>query len=77
MPSDPARLAPPPCEAIGPARPICGFTNPEDIVALPGGRALLIGEYGQSAHESGGLVVFDLETEERTVVYRGGHDEAR
>ena len=37
------------CEPIGNARPICGFSNPEDIVALPGEQAVLIGEYGASA----------------------------
>ena len=41
------------CEAIGNARPICGFSNPEDIVALPGDQAILIGEYGASAEASG------------------------
>lgn len=61
------------CGRKGPARAICGFTNPEDMVPLPGDRALLIGEYGQSADDhSGGLVVFDLATESRTVVYQGG-----
>ncbi len=65
------------CEAVGPARPICEFTNPEDMVALPGDRAILIGEYGQSADDhSGGLVVFDLESEKRTVVFRGGEKPA-
>jgi hypothetical protein len=24
------------CEAVGPARPICGFQNPEDLELLPG-----------------------------------------
>lgn len=61
------------CGRAGPARALCGFTNPEDMVPLPGDRALLIGEYGQSADDhAGGLVVFDLATESRTVVYRGG-----
>ena len=37
------------CDAIGNAKPICGFSNPEDIVVLPGNQAILIGEYGASA----------------------------
>lgn len=65
------------CEPKGNARPICGFTNPEDMVALPGGQAILIGEYGASAEaHSGGLVVFELDSEVRRTVYRGGRGEA-
>lgn len=63
----------PDCSPRGPARPICGFTNPEDMVPLPGNEAILIGEYGQSAEDHAGeLVVFDLASESRTVAFRGG-----
>jgi hypothetical protein len=65
------------CEPKGNARPICTFTNPEDMVPLPGNQAILIGEYGASAEEhSGGLVVFELESEVRRTVYRGGESKA-
>ena len=65
------------CEAKGNARPICSFTNPEDIVSLPGNRALLIGEYGASAEDhSGGLVIFELDSETRRTIYRGGEGKA-
>jgi len=65
------------CEAKDNARPICGFTNPEDIVPLPGDQAVLIGEYGTSAEDhSGGLVTLNLETEEKQTVFRGGEKEA-
>jgi len=65
------------CEPVGRARPICGFMNPEDMVALPGGEAILIGEYGKYAPgHTGGLVVFDLRTEERRRVFEGGRDSA-
>lgn len=75
--ADPAASATAECGRKGPARAICGFTNPEDMVPLPGDRALLVGEYGQSADDhSGALVVFDLATESRTVVYRGGEGAA-
>ena len=60
------------CEAIGNARPICGFSNPEDIVALPGGQAILIGEYGASAEASGTLLVFELESEKKRTAFQGG-----
>ena len=65
------------CEPKDNARPICGFTNPEDIVALPGDKVILIGEYGTSAEDhSGGLVTLNLETEEKLTVFRGGENEA-
>ncbi len=34
------------CEASETLTPICAFQSPEDIEVLPGGRALLVGEYG-------------------------------
>ena len=44
------------CVPKGNARPICGFSNPEDIVALPGDQAILIGEYGASAAATGSSI---------------------
>lgn len=65
------------CEPVGPARPICGFMNPEDMVALPGGQAILVGEYGKYAPgHTGGLVLFDLRTEERKRIFEGGRESA-
>ena len=65
------------CEPVGRARPICGFINPEDMVPLPGGQTILVGEYGQSAESHvGGLVLFDLRTEERKTVFEGGGESA-
>lgn len=61
------------CDPIGNARPICGFSNPEDIVALPGNQAILIGEYGASSEVSGRLLVFELESEKQHTVFQGGH----
>ncbi len=60
------------CEPIGNARPICGFSNPEDIVALPGDEAILIGEYGASAAATGRLLVLELDNEQQHTVYQGG-----
>jgi len=66
-------IAPSDCEPVGPARPVCQFENPEDMVPLPGNRALLIGEYGTSAEDhAGGIVLFDLASEARRTVYAGG-----
>ena len=68
-----AVILPEDCAPLGPARPICSFTNPEDIVPLPGAQALLIGEYGSTAaDQAGGLVLFELATERVRPVYRGG-----
>lgn len=60
------------CVSKSNARPICEFTNPEDMVALPGGQAILLGEYGGSSEVPGGLVVFELESEKQRTVFSGG-----
>ena len=61
------------CEAVGRARPICGFQNPEDLVALPGGEAVLVSEYGSmQGDRPGALSLFVLENERRHVLFRGG-----
>jgi len=65
------------CVARDNARPICTFSNPEDMVPLPGNQALLIGQYGEAGSgHSGGLVVFELESEEVRSVFRGGAEAA-
>ena len=61
------------CQAIGNARPICGFQNPEDLVALPDDDAILVSEFGSiSGGKAGVLSLFVPETEERRVIFRGG-----
>ena len=60
------------CVSKDNARPICEFTNPEDMVALPGGQAILIGEYGGSSEVPGRLVVFELESEKQYTLFPGG-----
>ena len=60
------------CVPKGNARPICEFANPEDMIALPGGQAILIGELGRSRETGGQLVVFELESEKRHTLFRGG-----
>jgi hypothetical protein len=61
------------CDPIGPARPICGFQNPEDLELLPDGQHLLVGEFGSMEGErAGALSLLDIASEQRTVLYRGG-----
>ncbi|MDG2304148.1 MAG: SMP-30/gluconolactonase/LRE family protein [Candidatus Binatia bacterium] len=50
------------CEPVGEMTPHCGFKNPEDLVALPGGRFLLLSEMGSmlDASVEGELSVFDI-----------------
>lgn len=49
------------CEPAGTMAPVCRFSNPEDIEALPDGRTLLVSQMGRSmSHpDPGSLVFFD------------------
>lgn len=48
------------------------------MVVLPGNRALIIGEYGNSPEQhSGALILFDLATEETTSLFRAGSQAGR
>lgn len=61
------------CVPEGPARPICGFRNPEDLVALPGGEAILVSEYGaMEGDRPGRLALLTLADERRSVLFAGG-----
>jgi hypothetical protein len=61
------------CDAVGPARPICGFHNPEDLELLPDGESLLVSEFGSiDGTRPGALARLDLASDARTVLYRGG-----
>jgi len=63
------------CEPRGAARPVCGFQNPEDLVVVPGTHLLIVSEYGAlDGTRPGRLVLFDLATDARTVLYAGGGD---
>jgi len=63
------------CEARGNARPICGFQSPEDLVALPGGEAVLVSEYGaMEGNRPGRLALLVIDTDERRELWNGGDD---
>ncbi len=49
-----AELSPSACEARGGITPICGFSAPEDIDALPDGSALIVGALGRWGSNLGG-----------------------
>jgi hypothetical protein len=61
------------CDAVGRARPLCGFQNPEDLELLPDGKSLLVSEFGSiEGARPGAIARLDLASEARTVLYRGG-----
>ena len=61
------------CDAVGSARPVCGFQNPEDLELLPDGTGLVVSEFGSmEGGRAGALSRLDLASESRTVLYRGG-----
>ncbi|MCE2392622.1 MAG: SMP-30/gluconolactonase/LRE family protein [Proteobacteria bacterium] len=61
------------CEAVGAARPVCAFRNPEDLAPLPDGHSVVVSEYGRMAGDrAGALAVFDLRSDARLDLYRGG-----
>ncbi len=60
------------CDPIGHARPLCGWQNPEDMVALPDGHHVIVSEFGdQEGERAGTLSLLDLRTETRRVLYPG------
>jgi hypothetical protein len=61
------------CDPVGPARPLCGFHNPEDLELLPDGRALLVSEFGSmEGGRAGAIARLDLASEARTLLFEGG-----
>jgi hypothetical protein len=58
------------CEDAGGLHPICGLQNPEDLAVLPGGRALLVSQFGtMDGSRAGNLAVLDLATERTVPVF--------
>jgi hypothetical protein len=58
------------CEAAGGVTPICGFHNPEDLVALPGGAWIAISQFG-GEDRPGSLVGFRNSDGARRLLYPG------
>lgn len=66
--------APPPitsCAPMGSRTPLCGFQNPEDLALLPGGRHVLVSEYGESGRRAGRLSLLDLASNEHLSLFAG------
>jgi hypothetical protein len=60
------------CDSRGGVTPLCGWQNPEDLVALPGGRFIVGSEYGGMEGEAPGrLALLDLTTDARSVLWDG------
>jgi sugar lactone lactonase YvrE len=59
------------CEPIGTATPLCGFQNPEDLALLPGGRHVLVSEYGDSGQRAGRISLLDLASNKHTSLFAG------
>jgi hypothetical protein len=62
------------CQGTENVRVVCGFQNPEDLAVLPGGRGLLVSQFGSmDGTRAGSLAVFALESEEIVPAFpRGG-----
>ena len=61
------------CDAVGPATPICGFTNPEDLELLPDGSGLVVSEFGAMDGKGVGAIArLGLASGSRGLLWRGG-----
>lgn len=60
------------CDTIGPATPLCGFQNPEDLALLPDRRHVLVSEYGDAGARPGRISLLDLDTGEHAALFAGG-----
>lgn len=63
------------CEAVAGIRPICGLQNPEDLALLPGGRFVLVSQFGgMGPSTAGSIVLFDVDTESVRVLHPTAED---
>lgn len=66
------------CDAEGPLTPLCGFSNPEDLAALPGSDWLVVSQFPQLGNEGGSLIAYRPSSGERRPLYpEGGSDAPR
>jgi len=57
------------CEPAAGIVPICGFSNPEDLVAVPGGDWLIVSQFHYRGGPAGSLVALRASDEERVHLY--------
>ncbi len=61
------------CSAFENTQPICGFNRPEDLAVLPGNKAIVVSEFGDtSGAKPGELSLLDLANAQRIPLFRGG-----
>lgn len=61
--------APVACDEVDGIRPVCGFTNPEDLVVVPGGDFLLVSEMGAfMSDQPNTLSLLNLQTQAREAI---------
>ncbi len=61
------------CDPVGAVTPYCGFSNPEDLVAVAGSHWLLVSEYAEP-DESGAIVAFRTADGEQRQLFPDGPD---
>ena len=67
-----------PCQDVGDRHVICGIDNAEDLARLPRSPFVLFGQgYGGFKKHKGNISVMDPETEEISVLFRGGSPDAQ
>jgi hypothetical protein len=61
------------CQSTEKSRLVCGLQSPEDLALLPGGDALLFGQFGSmDGSRAGTLAILDVASNEVSVVFSGG-----
>jgi hypothetical protein len=61
------------CDPVGPATPLCGYQNPEDLVRVPGTRSLLVSEFAGMEPDGAGLLSrLDLDSNTHTRLFGAG-----
>ncbi len=61
------------CSEAPGMHPVCGFQNPEDLAVLPGGKALLVSQFGaMDGTRPGNVALFRIEGEALTPLFPTG-----
>jgi sugar lactone lactonase YvrE len=64
------------CEDSGDIHTICGLQNPEDLALVPGGKQVVISQFGSmDGSRPGNLAFFDVENEAVQIAFEGGAED--